>query len=107
MRSSSTTDVRRCAEQLKLLADPTRLAILQRLWSGPCQVGELNLGLAVEPSLLSHHLRKLREARLVFAERAGKAVRYRLALPIGDTSLDLGCCQLRFASPARRPDRRG
>lgn len=93
----------RCAERLKLLADPTRLAILQLLRDGPRQVGEINAEIAVAQSLLSHHLRKLREARLVFAERVGKAVHYRLALPLQTdaSSLDLGCCALQF--PAQVP----
>lgn len=104
---NAALDAHRCAERLKLLADPTRLAILQLLRSGPRQVGEINAEIAVEQSLLSHHLRKLREARLVFAERAGKAVRYRLALPLGAAALDLGCCQLNFPPPARRPVRPG
>lgn len=96
-----------CAERLKLLADPTRLAILQLLRSGPRQVGEINAEIAVEQSLLSHHLRKLREARLVFAERVGKAVRYRLALPLQTdaSSLDLGCCALQFPSLVRPASR--
>jgi ArsR family transcriptional regulator, nickel/cobalt-responsive transcriptional repressor len=104
---NAAQDAHRCAERLKLLADPTRLAILQLLRSGPRQVGELNAEIDIEQSLLSHHLRKLREARLVFAERAGKAVRYRLALPMGAAALDLGCCQLNFPPPARRPARPG
>jgi ArsR family transcriptional regulator, nickel/cobalt-responsive transcriptional repressor len=104
---NAAQDAHRCAERLKLLADPTRLAILQLLRSGPRQVGELNAEIDIEQSLLSHHLRKLREARLVFAERAGKAVRYRLALPMGAAALDLGCCQLNFPPPARRPAQPG
>lgn len=104
MSAASAAEAHRCAEQLKLLADPTRLAILQRLQAGPCQVGELNVEIAAEPSLLSHHLRKLREARLVFAERVGKGVRYRLARPLtgNPQRLDLGCCELHFGLPARR-----
>lgn len=94
---------RLCAERLKLLADPTRLAILQLLRQGPRQVGEINAEIDIEQSLLSHHLRKLRDARLVFAERVGKAVQYRLALPLPADSdhLDLGCCELRFPSGLR------
>lgn len=97
----TATAAQLCAERLKLLADPTRLAILQLLRNGPRQVGEINAEIAIEQSLLSHHLRKLREARLVFAERVGKAVRYRLALPVGAAALDLGCCQLNFPPPGR------
>jgi len=31
-----------CARQLKILADETRLAVLELLWSGPKHVGEMN-----------------------------------------------------------------
>jgi len=89
-----------CADRLKVLADRTRLDVLLQLLAGPRQVGEINDELGIDPSLLSHHLRVLREAGLVESERAGKAVRYRLAPGIGKgarrRALDLGCCSLRF-----------
>jgi DNA-binding transcriptional ArsR family regulator len=45
---NAAQDAHRCAERLKLLADPTRLAILQLLRSGPRQVGELNAEIDIE-----------------------------------------------------------
>lgn len=57
------------AEVLKVLGDPTRLLVLQRLMEGVqcnCQIGD-DLGLPT--NLISHHLRVLREAGLVKAER--------------------------------------
>lgn len=89
-----------CSERLKVLADPTRLAVLRRLMDGPKHVGEINAGLGVEQSLLSHHLRVLRQAALVVAERDGKAVRYRLAPDVKHgrrgRGINLGCCTLTF-----------
>lgn len=90
-----------CAAILKVLADETRLAVLRQLMAGPQQVGELNAALKMEQSLLSHHLRVLRDAGLVLSTRDGKAVRYRLAegVAVGEKSADsinLGCCQLSF-----------
>ncbi len=54
---------------LKALADPRRLAILRLLQQGTycnCELGQ-ELGLA--PNLISHHLKVLREAGLVNADR--------------------------------------
>ncbi len=90
-----------CAAKLKILADSTRLAILRVLMSGPKHVGEINEVLGIEPTLLSHHLRVLREAELVEAERDGKAVLYRIAPGVvvkrqRTTAIDLGCCKLSF-----------
>jgi ArsR family transcriptional regulator len=94
-----------CARRLRVLADPTRLSILEILMAGPKCVGEINEPLGVEPTLLSHHLRTLREAGLVLAERDGKNLVYRLAPGVSvprsgaaDTGkgIDLGCCKLSF-----------
>lgn len=89
-----------CASRLKVLADETRLRVIRQLMRGPRRVAELNAQIRVEQSLLSHHLRVLREAGLVVAERDGKSVRYRLADPVRSTrrglAVDLGCCRLAF-----------
>lgn len=89
-----------CADRLKLLADPTRLRIIGILSERSCRVSEINANLAIEPNLLSHHLKVLRNGGLLVAERRGKAVLYRLAegvLSEPDTqTLDLGCCSLSF-----------
>lgn len=90
-----------CSRRLRVLADATRLQILRSLRNGPMHVGEIAQFVAAEQSLLSHHLRVLRDARLVQAARDGKAVLYRLADDVRPPSepgdvLDLGCCTLRF-----------
>ena len=89
-----------CADRLKLLADETRLAVVRQLMEGPKHVGEINEPLGLEQSRLSHHLKLLREAGVVLAERDGKAVLYRLSpevtvRPAGQ-AIDLGCCLLSF-----------
>jgi DNA-binding transcriptional ArsR family regulator len=89
-----------CADKLKVLADPTRLAVLESLKAGPQHVGTLMKKLKIEQTLLSHHLKTLRMAGLVESKRDGKAVLYRLAstaaLDDGGGLIDLGCCQLSF-----------
>ncbi|MEM1109731.1 MAG: metalloregulator ArsR/SmtB family transcription factor [Planctomycetota bacterium] len=102
MPSSVTEPQDLCSVRLKALADPTRLAVVRRLLDGgPGYVGAINESLGLDQSLLSHHLKVLREAGLVEAEREGKAVRYRLADGVdaqqaGGEMLDLGCCKLEF-----------
>ena len=89
-----------CAHQLKILADSTRLAVLELLWSGPKHVGEMNAVLQLEQSLLSHHLKILREEGFITSTRDGKAVLYQLESAIFCASdgraIDLGCCRLSF-----------
>ena len=67
------------SELLKSLAAPVRLAVLIELDSGPRCVHELVDALRVSQPLVSQHLRVLRAARLVAAERRGREVVYRLA----------------------------
>lgn len=87
-----------CVSKLKALADTTRLAVMESLMDGPLHVGELADSLGVEQSLLSHHLRVLREMGLLVAERDGKAVLYALAPGVegAGKSRHLGCCRLSF-----------
>jgi len=89
-----------CASLLKVLADETRLAVVEQLLTGPKHVGEINAELGVEQSLLSHHLKVLRDANLVSAERDGKHVRYSLAKVVRGKrrgrAIDLGCCLISF-----------
>ncbi|MBD0269509.1 MAG: winged helix-turn-helix transcriptional regulator [Cyanobacteria bacterium Co-bin8] len=92
-----------CARQLRILADQTRLAVVQMLMEGPKHVGELNRRLDLEQSLLSHHLKVLRREGLVVSSREGKAVLYQLApgVQIGSAkALNLGCCSLSFETGA-------
>jgi DNA-binding transcriptional ArsR family regulator len=88
-----------CAQRLKTLADPNRFAILRQLLDGPKYVWELNAELAVEQSLLSHHLKILRQEGLVESQRHGKAVLYCLAPGVrvkAGKGINLDCCVLSF-----------
>jgi ArsR family transcriptional regulator len=66
-------------QRFKALGDPTRLQILHVLAAGGRCVCEIQPKLDVPPNLLSHHLKVLREAGLVVAERSGRRVHYELA----------------------------
>jgi ArsR family transcriptional regulator len=68
-REEKVLEQERVTTLFRALGDPRRLAIFQLLMQGTycnCEIGE-ELGLA--PNLISHHLKVLREAGLVEAER--------------------------------------
>jgi ArsR family transcriptional regulator, lead/cadmium/zinc/bismuth-responsive transcriptional repressor len=64
------------AETFRLLSDPSRLGIVTSCLNGPINVGEITSRLQLSQSLVSHHLRLLRSAKLLKAERRGKQVFY-------------------------------
>ena len=66
------------AELFRLLGEPNRLRIVTSCLDGPLSVGEITSRLALSQSLVSHHLRLLRAARLLKAGKRGKQVFYRI-----------------------------
>jgi ArsR family transcriptional regulator len=64
------------AEMFRLMSDPTRLRIILACLDAPVPVGEMAETLHISPSLVSHHLRLLRAARLLQADRRGRQVFY-------------------------------
>lgn len=96
-RKKETTEF--CVQRLRVLADPARLAVLEILMKGPKRVGELKQALGIEQSLLSHHLKILRDQGFVKTDRDGKSVIYRMAteaVSLSKHALSLGCCTLSF-----------
>jgi DNA-binding transcriptional ArsR family regulator len=89
-----------CADKLRVLADVTRLSVMETLLDGPKNVTEINAQLKIDQSLLSHHLKVLREAGLVTNRREGKSVRYAVspdaAATVAGKGLNLGCCEINF-----------
>lgn len=64
---------------LRAMADENRLRILEILRDGEHCVCELQSSVEIGQSLLSHHLRILREAGLVQDRREGRWVHYSLS----------------------------
>ncbi len=64
------------AETFGLLADPTRLSIVLVCMEHEVPAGDIANRLGLSASLVSHHLRLLRAARMLRAERQGKQVFY-------------------------------
>ena len=73
------SDVVELADMFRLLGDTTRLRIVLACLDDPISVGDIAGQLELSPSLVSHHLRLLRAARVVKAERQGKQVFYAAA----------------------------
>ncbi len=69
----SASEIRRVAELLKQVSDPTRLQVLMLLSEKERNVTELcgDLGTQSQPAV-SHHLALLRHGRLIEPRRAGK-----------------------------------
>jgi DNA-binding transcriptional ArsR family regulator len=64
------------ADLFRLLGDPTRLRIVVSCLRTPLAVSDIADRLGLSASLVSHHLRLLKGARLVRADRQGKQVYY-------------------------------
>ncbi|AHJ62141.1 Transcriptional regulator, ArsR family [Granulibacter bethesdensis] len=67
------------AETFRLLGEPNRLMIVVACLEQPLNVGTLAERTALSQSLVSHHLRLLRAARLLKAARQGRQVFYAIA----------------------------
>ena len=69
----SLAEIRRVAELLKQVSDPTRLQVLMLLSEKERNVSELcsDLGTQSQPAV-SHHLALLRHGRLIEPRRSGK-----------------------------------
>ena len=77
--SPSQNEITILAETFRLLGDPSRLRILLICLAGPISVGEIAERLDLSLSLVSHHLRLLRGARLVKGLRQAKQIFYEIA----------------------------
>ena len=94
------SQVKNCVLRLRVLADETRLRVIHEIMHQSMTVTEINQILKIDQSLLSHHLKILRDSGLVSSSRQGKSVLYQTSSSVvqGSTeqSVDLGCCQLNF-----------
>lgn len=70
----------RTAHLLAVISNPVRLAVLVALQdAGSLSAGELQRLLGTEATSLSHHLRQLKEAKLVVAQPRGRQRFYELS----------------------------
>ncbi len=73
------TGLAAAAQLFKVLGSESRLGLLRVLGEAPRTVGALAEVTGLSQPLVSQHLRTLRQAGLVTAERSGKEVTYRIA----------------------------
>ncbi len=100
------TNLEVLARQLKVLAEPKRLLIVDLLMQGVqcnCELGE---ALDMPPNLISHHLRVLREAGLVDVQRDALDARWMYYSINRETLDELNAAFGVFFDPARIQPRR-
>jgi DNA-binding transcriptional ArsR family regulator len=68
----------RLAELFRTLGDPSRIRIISVLSYSASSVGSIAEAVGISESAVSHHLRGLRQMRLVRARKAGRQVFYSL-----------------------------
>jgi DNA-binding transcriptional ArsR family regulator len=76
IRVNSDGDIAQLADMFRLMGDPSRLRIILSCLHEPISVTEIAEQLELSQSLVSHHLRLLRAARVVASERRGKQIFY-------------------------------
>ena len=74
-----------------VLAEPSRLALLQALRAGPLTVSELIGACKMKQANVSKHLGVLHDHRLVKRERDGVSIRYEIADPMIFSLCNLVC----------------
>lgn len=67
-----------CYGFLSTLANPTRLAIMERLYESDMNVTQLSNALGQDQSMISHNLKKLVRCGLAYSARNGKSRTYSL-----------------------------
>lgn len=78
------------AALFKMFSDPTRVRILNVLLEGEKCVSDVAAQMNMSAAAVSHHLRMLRQGKLVIDRRQGKEVLYSLADDHVSSILSLG-----------------
>ena len=84
----------------RVLADPTRRAVLERLASAEMTATELREGFAISQPAMSQHLAVLRSAGLVIERREGRFINYSVR-PEGMAPLHQWLARYRAFWPSR------
>ncbi|WP_422923869.1 ArsR/SmtB family transcription factor [Singulisphaera sp. PoT] len=79
------------SDKFRMLADPTRLAILRCLMQGEKNVSEVVEGTGRSQANVSKHLKMLTESGLVGRRKAGLQVFYRIDDPLVERLCELVC----------------
>lgn len=92
------------AERFRLLAVPARLALLDRLRTGPCAVGTLVAATGLRQANVSRHLQQLLAGGMVTRAREGAHAVYAITDPAVLELCDLVCARVRRDALARVAD---
>ena len=103
------------ARFLRCIGEPTRLQILKLLAKGERCVGELTSVLGKEQSLISHHLRALRQCSFVKERQEAQKVYYkltdarlaRLIVDCGALMKELSLCKCQQVNYERKGNQEG
>ncbi len=90
----SPAELERLAELFRSFAEPTRLALLQELKSGPQSVNELVAALTTTQANVSKQLKHLHQAGLISRTRMGNSVIYAITEPFVLEICALACSKL-------------
>lgn len=88
---------------LAALADETRRNILQTLKRGKISSGDLAAALGMTPQALSYHLKKLKQAELIYETKYKNFIYYELDLTVLDEAI-LWLTQLRGGESHENPN---
>ncbi len=94
-RLCSEDELTLLTDTFQILANPTRLQIIAALAGSELCVGDLAAAVGASASAVSHHLRQLRQMRLVRHRRAGKLSYYALDDAHVDELFELGLDHVR------------
>lgn len=89
-RVATSEELALMAEIFQILADPTRLNIVDALRHQELCVADLAAVVGSSESAVSHHLRQLRLSHLVRTRREGRMIHYRLDDDHVATLIDIG-----------------
>ncbi len=67
------------AQRFRVIGEPMRIKLLDRLRDGPATVGELVVALGASQQNVSKHLNVLHQSGIVSRAKAGTSVRYAIA----------------------------
>lgn len=83
------------AYRFRVIGEPMRIRLLERLREGPATVGELTEAIAAKQQNVSKHLAVLHQAGILDRKKEGTAVRYSIADPTVFELCELVCGRLR------------
>lgn len=85
--------------RFKILSDPNRIRILRILKDQPLTVNHIVEKVGVERTLVSHHLKIMRENKMIVSKKCGRHVFYSIHEDLAaecNNSFNFGCCVISF-----------